>query len=193
MTNISIGIVLGMPFLSLSDTNIRFTERELKQRRYTILKALLTKKRVELINCKEFAGTALHFIKKAFIVHIALVEVQETVYLSHRAYILSLITNKVPVKISKEYLEYINIFSKKAIEELLKQIQINNYPIDLKEDKQLPYGLIYSLAPVELLILKTYIKHNLKNNFIRPLKSLIGASILFIKKANDSLWLYIDY
>lgn len=42
-------------------------------------------------------------------------------------------------------------------------------------------------------MLKTYIENNLKNSFIRLSKSPARATILFIKKINDSLWLYINY
>ena len=76
---------------------------------------------------------------------------------------------------------------------LLKRTGINEYTIELKEDKQLPYGLIYSLGPIELKIVKTYIKTNLANDFIRSLKSLAGAPILFVQKPNSSFCLYVNY
>ena len=69
---------------------------------------------------------------------------------------------------------------------------INDHLIDLIDDKQPPYGPIYSLGPVELETLKTYIKTNLANGFIRPSKSSTGALILFICKKDGSFWLYID-
>ena len=46
---------------------------------------------------------------------------------------------------------------------------------------------------MELETLKVYIKNNLANGFIRPSKSPAGASILFNKKSNGSLRLYVDY
>lgn len=64
---------------------------------------------------------------------------------------------------------------------------INNHPINLEEDKQPSYRLIYNVEPVELKILKIYIKDNLKNGFIRLLKSPAGAPILFINKVDGSL------
>ena len=42
--------------------------------------------------------------------------------------------------------------------ELPELTGINNYAIDLTENKQILYGLIYSVGPVELETLKTYIK-----------------------------------
>ena len=46
---------------------------------------------------------------------------------------------------------------------------------------------------MELETLKAYIKNNLANRFIRPSKSLAGALILFDKKPDGSLRLYVDY
>ena len=40
------------------------------------------------------------------------------------------------------------------------------HAIELEKGKQPSFGLIYSLRPVELEILKTYIKTNLANSFI---------------------------
>ena len=55
------------------------------------------------------------------------------------------------------------------------------------DDWQLFYELIYSLGLVELETLKTYIKINLANNFIRRSKSPVGALIFFDKKLDSSL------
>ncbi len=66
--------------------------------------------------------------------------------------------------------------------ELLENTSMNEYTIKLIEDKQLPYGPIYSLRLVELEILKTYIEIQLKTRFIWPFKSLVGIFILFNQK-----------
>ena len=59
--------------------------------------------------------------------------------------------------------------------------EFNEHAIDLENGKQLLYGPIYSLGPVKLEILKTYIEIHLKTWFIRPSMSSAGASILLIK------------
>ena len=46
---------------------------------------------------------------------------------------------------------------------------------------------------MELEILKIYIETHLKTGFIRPSKSLTSASILFDKKPDNRLCLYVDY
>ena len=74
-----------------------------------------------------------------------------------------------------------------------KQTSINKYIIQLVESKQPSYGPIYSLHLVELKILKTYIKTNLVNGFVRPSNSPIDAFIFFVCKPNGSLYLCISY
>ena len=70
---------------------------------------------------------------------------------------------------------------------------MNEHAIKLEEGKQPSFEFIYSLRLVELETLKTYIKINLTNSFIQLSKSFIGAFILFNKKPNRNLHLYIDY
>ena len=76
---------------------------------------------------------------------------------------------------------------------LPERTELNEHAIELEEGKQPPYGPIYSLGPVELETLKTYIETHFKTGFIRPSKSPAGAPILFNKKPDGSLWLCVDY
>ena len=62
--------------------------------------------------------------------------------------------------------------------ELLEYTRMNDHAIKLVKSKELLLGPIYSLEPVQLETLKTYIKTNLANDFIRPSKSSAGAIIL---------------
>lgn len=70
---------------------------------------------------------------------------------------------------------------------------MNNPAINLVKDNQLLHEPIYSLGPVELKILKTYIKTNSDNDFIKLSKFPTNALILFIEKFDDSLCLYVNY
>ena len=92
-----------------------------------------------------------------------------------------------------EYSDYSNIFSAENAVELPENIGMNKHAIELEEDKQSLFGLVYSLGPVGLETLKTYIKTNLANSFIQPSKSPAGAPILFDRKPDKSLRLCIDY
>ena len=70
---------------------------------------------------------------------------------------------------------------------------MNEHAIKLEKGKQPLFGPIYSLGPVELEMLKTYIKTNLANGFIRPSKFPAGAPILFDRKPDGSFRLCVDY
>ena len=110
-----------------------------------------------------------------------------------KAQVGALLFDKVPTEVPAEYFNYSDVFSTENVAELLKNAKINKHAIKLEEGKQLPFGPIYSLGPIELETLNTYIKTNLANNFIWSSKSPARAHILFDKKSDRSLCLYVDY
>ena len=76
---------------------------------------------------------------------------------------------------------------------LLEKTEFNQHAIELEKNNQIPYRPIYSLGPVKLEILKTYIKTYLKTRFIQLSKSHLNTPILFDKKLDGNLPLYVDY
>ncbi len=112
---------------------------------------------------------------------------------SRGAQIAHLKADEALSKVPSKYADFGDIFFLKLAVKLPKYTEINDYTIELVDDRQPPYGLIYSLGPVELETLKAYIKNNLANSFIRPSKSPAGAPILFDKKPDGSLRLYVNY
>ena len=92
-----------------------------------------------------------------------------------------------------EYSDYSNVFSVENAAELPKNTRINEHAMELEEDKQPLFGLIYNLRPIELEILKTYIKINLANGFIWLFKSLAGTLIFFDRKLDKSFRLCVNY
>ena len=91
------------------------------------------------------------------------------------------------VKIPIKYSDFSNVFSEEKASVLPELTKFNQHAIKLQDSKQPPHRLIYSLRPVELKTLKTYIETNLANSFIRPSKSPIGAPIFFVQKPDGSL------
>ena len=77
-----------------------------------------------------------------------------------------LLLNKALTEVPVEYSNYSDVFSADYAAELPENTGINEHAIELEEGKQPPFGSIYSLRPVELKTLKTYIKTNLANSFI---------------------------
>ena len=133
-----------------------------------------------------------------FMMHVAIREREKILVHSERqtqieAQVRALLFNKALTMVSAEYSNYSNVFSAKYAAKLLENTGINEHAIELKEDKQSPFGPIYSLGLVKLETLKTYIKTNLAKGFIRPSKSPAGAPILFDRKLDENLCLYVDY
>ena len=113
------------------------------------------------------------------------------IYSFYQVPVVLLINEKIGIL--AEYSDFSNVFSSNSAAELPEYTRINDHPINLLDDKQPPYGLIYSLGLVELETLKTYIKANLASGFIRTSKSLANTLLLFVQKKNGSLRLYVDY
>ena len=98
------------------------------------------------------------------------------------------------VTVLTKYSDFANVFLKKSANVLLEQTKVNKPAIKLEKYKQPPYEPIYSLGPpVELKTLKSYIKTNLASSFIRALELLASALILFVRKPNGSLCLFVNY
>ena len=198
VANVSPDVVFEMPFLTLSGADVNFPKKELWWKSYTIEKAFPTTKRVELVGKKEFEAAALDPGYDIFVVYVASLEspsnTQEgDVHPSRRAQIAALVANKALTSISTKYSDFADVFSLELASKLPEHTGINNNAIKLVDDWQLPYGPIYSLEPVELETLKTYIEINLANGFIRPSKSLARAPIFFDKKSDGSLQLCVNY
>ena len=155
--------------------------------------ALPTTRRVEIIDKKELAAVALNANNKTFVVHIASL-VEPTPMPIHnfcQAQVAVLTSEKTGIP--AEYSDISNVFSSDSAAELPEHTRINDHSINLLDDKQLPYGPIYSSGPVELETLKTYIAANLASGFIMSSTSSAGAPILFVQKKDGSLRLYVDY
>ncbi len=187
-------VVLGMPFLALSNADVQFSAEKLTWRSYTVAEVLPTTSRFELIDKKEFAKPALDENLETFVVHVSALDIAEpSIRLSRAAQIAALQWDKAPIKIPIKYSDYANIFSSDLAMELSENTGINEYAIKLIERKQPPYGPIYALSPVELETLKAYIETHQKTRFIRLSKSPAGAPILFDNKLDSSLHLCVDY
>ncbi len=89
LADTSMEVVLGMPFLALSNANFQFSAEKLIWRTYTAAEALPTTSRVELIDKREFARAALDQNSEIFVVHVSVLEAT-TIYPSRAAQIAAL-------------------------------------------------------------------------------------------------------
>ena len=121
-----------MLFLILSNVNILFIEKKLTWRSYTTTKNLSTTKQVKFINKKEFTKVVLDKNFKTFIVYVIFLTVI-SVYPDKNAQITSLLNKKV--KILDEYLDFVDVFSKKKALVLPECTKLNKYAINLEDNK----------------------------------------------------------
>ena len=133
-------VVLGMPFLTFSNTDIQFVEKELTWRFYTTIEVLPTTKQVEIINKKEFAKTALDEKSKTFVVYVAFLNQTPVIYPDKAAQIGSLLTKEITIP--DEYSDFTDVFSKEKTLVQPKCTELNEHTIDLEDGKQPPYGPI---------------------------------------------------
>ncbi len=135
LTDISIKVVLRIPFLAFSNIDIEFTKLEKLTLRSSItVKVLTTINRVKLIDKREFAKVALNKNLETFIMHISVLETT-TIYLSRIAQITALEWNKPLTKILFKHFDYANIFSIDLVIELAENINMNKHAIKLIKGK----------------------------------------------------------
>ena len=80
-----------------------------------------------------------------------------------------------------EYSDFANMFFLEFALAFFKHIGINDHAIKLINKQQPLHGPVYNLELVELETLKTYIKTNLANGFIKLSKFLVKTPIFFAK------------
>lgn len=141
---------------------------------------------------KQFVAVVLDPNNQIFVVHVTFLA-SSNVYSFCKAQIISLKTDKTLTAILSKYVNVGDIFFPNLTIQLPKHTGINNYVINLMNNQLLLYQPIYNLKLVKLKTLKTYIKMNLANNFIRPSKSPMDTPILIIQKLDSSFQLCINY
>ena len=136
---------------------------------YIAAKALLTIRQVEIIRKNKFMVAVLDVNNNFFMVYIVALEepIIILIYLSFKIQVILLTS----IEIFNNYFDFLKIFCSYSTIELPKYTRINNYLINLLDNKKLSYGLIYSLELSELEILQIYIKTNLTSSSIRFFKS----------------------
>src|SRR5260370_12202510 len=93
---------------------------------------------------------------------------------------------------SECYKEFTDICSEEAFAHLPPR-KAWDHAIELHPDAKLPRGTLFPLSPTEQKELDAFLRENLANGQIHPLKSPIGAPVFFVKKKEGSLHLVQDY
>ena len=120
-----------MLFLTLSDANVQFVEKKLEWRSYTTAETLVTTKKLEFIDKKEFAAAVLDKNAETFVVDVAILSIPTTlttrVHPLYQAQVGLLLANKVLVKVSPKYLDQADDFLFELAIELPENIRIDEY------------------------------------------------------------------
>ena len=77
--------------------------------------------------------------------------------------------------------------------DILPHRKPTDHAIDLRDDCEPPYGLIYPLSQTEFAELRKFLKKMLDKGWIRPSQSPAGAPILFVPKKDGTLRLCVDF
>lgn len=174
-------IMFEILFLTLA--KVQFLDKKaLTWWKYLTADALLTQKRVEIVNSKEFAKLALRN-KKAFVVHISTLFIRKIeikalkknelaqVHPFYQTQIFYTIMGK-KVKIFVKYLDNSDVFLTDFVAKLREHNSTNDHAIDIELGKQPFYKPIYSLGYQSFLL---------------------ECFFFFIRKKDGSLKLCVDY
>ena len=136
LANVKSDIVLGMPFLTMSNADVDFQAWDLQWRSYTTRDVFLTIKQVELIGKKEFVATALDPKHEVFVIYVAVLNVDlgDAVYPLRKAQIAHLKADETPTKVLSEYADFADLFSPKLAVKLSKHTGINDHAIELEDN-----------------------------------------------------------
>ena len=77
LADTSMKVVLRVSFFTFSDAIIRFAEKKLELRKYSIIEVLFTTQKAELIDKREFASATLDKNAETFVIYIAILLVQQ--------------------------------------------------------------------------------------------------------------------
>ena len=94
--------------------------------------------------------------------------------------------------VSIYYTDFLHVFSEEEAG-IVASYDDYDYGIDIEPGKSPPLKLIYPLSQTELRIVWEYIQQVLDKEWIQPLTSPAGVSILFILKKDDGLYLCVNY
>ncbi len=99
---------------------------------------------------------------------------------------------QVKIKLLSEYHDYLNIFDRAMIDQLLLRC-FYNHKIELIDEETLSWSRLYQMFNHKFQKIKKYLINYLNKEFIFFSFASYISLILFIKKKDNSLCFYIDY
>jgi len=95
-------------------------------------------------------------------------------------------------KLPQQYMDYVNVFSRKAADQLPPH-RPQDHEINLVPGKQPPSSRARGMSHQELLATKKYLDEHLDKGFIRRSSSPAAAPILLVRKPGGGLRFCVDY
>lgn len=124
-----------MLFFSISNVDIQFAKiKKPIHRNHTAAMALVTIKKLELIDKKEYVASVLDKKAEIFVIHKAAL-LPTNIYPSKKTQIKILIAKEISTQVLAEYLDYSDLFLLDLAIELSKHIRINNPTINCLKKK----------------------------------------------------------
>ena len=133
VANVSPEVVFGMLFLTLSNADVDFLDRDLRWRTYTTEETFLNNRSVKLVGKKEFAAVLLNPEHETFVVYIASRNLIPRIYPDREAQIASLLTEEVTI--ADKYSDFTNVFLEEEALVLSERTKLNEHTIDLEDSK----------------------------------------------------------
>ena len=99
----------------------------------------------------------------------------------------------VKEKLSQQYWEFAEVFSKKASDQLPLHKDKMNHNIILKNENNLTLSSLYSMSLKQLELVKAYLENYLKKGFIVLSDASYASSVLFAKKLEGGWRFCVDY
>lgn len=184
-------LVLGIPWLKLHDPMLRFKDNTISfssnycrsncnaSQTYSLIKGLTSANiKTTLVSPQTSENTKLQVYN--------LTE-QNNEYFNQK-----LPSQDWRVRVPEQYHRYYKLMDESFANSLPPR-RSYDHKIILKEGKEPPFGPLYGMSKDELATLKEYIRENIQKGFIRASSSPAGAPVLFVKKADGTLRLCVDY
>ena len=142
-------MVLEMPFLKISNTNIVFRKGILMWKFYIISEVLPTTKRVWLVDPKEFVIMVLDADSKTFVIYVAIrereemainparkaqIKVESGAQIQNKAQVGAQLFDEALNEVPAEYFDYSNVFSTENAAKIFETTGMNEHAIKLEED-----------------------------------------------------------
>lgn len=100
---------------------------------------------------------------------------------------------EIKARLPRQYAAFADVFSKHDSDQLAPHRPIDHKIELLPDAAPLRSHPLYSMSSEQLLVLRDYLRDNLRKEFIVPSSASYGAPVLFAKKPNGGLRFCVDY